>query len=312
MNVWMVIYPWLGYFLLMQSKPLVVLYDERCADYESPGHPERPFRVTSTVDRLRAQSLLEIEWMVPKEAKVESLLRAHSQGHLQRLKTTSRDFDGDTPYYENIDSHALRASGAALEALELAIQGRQVFSLMRPPGHHATQNRAMGFCYLSSMAIAILEGVERLEARMAVLDFDVHHGNGTEDILHGKENVLFTSIHQSPCYPGTGLEDRPPNCRNYPQKPRTPAKDYRKAISNALQDIVTFKPDILGVSAGFDAYSQDPIAQELLEKEDFEWIGKQIASLSIPSFSILEGGYSDSLSILVQSYLYGLCGVSTA
>lgn len=288
---------------------MVVFHDERCADYASPGHPERPYRVTSTVKRLKTQSRLTIEWRLPVAATEDAVLLAHSAAHLKTLQETKQDFDGDTPYYEDIEWHALRAAGAALDALEIAREGRHAFSLMRPPGHHSTSKRAMGFCYLSSMAIAILHGVKKHGLRMAVLDFDVHHGNGTEDILHEKEHVLFTSIHQSPCYPGTGLEHRPLNCRNYPQRPYTPPGEYRQAISQALADIEAFKPDILGVSAGFDAYSKDPIAQELLEKEDYEWIGKQISDLKLPAFSVLEGGYSDSLADLVEAYLYGLSGI---
>ncbi|MBT5926110.1 MAG: histone deacetylase [Verrucomicrobia bacterium] len=291
---------------------MVILHDERCAEYVSPGHPERPFRVTSTVEQLKQQSALKIEWQLPKDASTDSIRRAHSLEHVEHLRVAEQDFDADTPCYQNINDHARRAAGAGLDALELARNGRSVFSLMRPPGHHSTKNQAMGFCYLSSMAIAVLEGVEQHGIRVAVLDFDVHHGNGTEDVLLGKKDILFTSIHQSPCYPGTGLEHHPPNCRNYPQKPYTPSVVYRLGIKKALGDISSFKPDILGVSAGFDAYSGDPIAQELLEIEDFQWIGQQIAGLGIPSFSILEGGYSDSLSKLIQAYLYGLCGVSVA
>ena len=292
----------------MNSESMVVLHDERCADYASPGHPERPFRVTSTVKRLKEQSNLAIEWRLPVAASTDAIRLAHAAAHVKHLQETNQDFDVDTPYYDDIDGHALRAAGAALDALELAREGRHAFSLMRPPGHHATRNRAMGFCYLNSMAIAIISGIKKHGLRMAVLDFDVHHGNGTEDILHGNEQVLFASIHQSPCYPGTGLEHRPPNCRNYPQKPYTPPTEYRQAITQALVDIKAFEPDILGVSAGFDAYSKDPIAQELLEKDDFEWIGKQISDSSIPSFSMLEGGYSDSLADLVEAYLHGLVG----
>ena len=298
--------------LSMKSEPMIILHDERCADYSSPGHPERPFRVTSTVKQLKQQSALEIEWRLPQEATLQSVLRAHLEKHVEQLQGSKQDFDGDTPYYEGIYSHALRAAGAAVGALELARKRRSVFSLMRPPGHHATQGRAMGFCYLSSMAIAVLEGVEKHGLQMAVLDFDVHHGNGTEDILHGRESVLFTSIHQSPCYPGTGLEHRAPNCLNYPQKPNTPPEEYREGIEKAIQEIKAFKPDVLGVSAGFDAYSGDPIAQELLEREDYHWIGEQVANLGLPTFNMLEGGYSESLADLIQAYLYGLCGVSVA
>ena len=293
---------------LMNDESMIVLYDERCADYVSPGHPERPDRVTKTARRLKKQSRLSIEWRLPVAASEEAIRLAHSAVHIKNLRESNHDFDGDTPWYEDIEKHALRAAGAALDAMESARNGRHALSLMRPPGHHATRERAMGFCYLGSMAIAILNGMKSYGLRMAVLDFDVHHGNGTEDILHGNENVLFASIHQSPCYPGTGLRHRPPNCRNYPQKPYTPRFEYRKGFALALEDIKAFEPDLLGVSAGFDAFADDTIAQELLEKEDFEWIGKQISGSGIPAFSVLEGGYSDALAELVEAYMCGLAG----
>ncbi len=294
----------------MSKASMVVLFDERCALYSMPGHPERPFRVTSTVDRLKKQQKLTLDWRKPKEAKVEALERGHVPRHVEHVRDATSDFDGDTPCYPDIYHHALRAAGAALDAMHLAMEGQPAFSLMRPPGHHAMRERAMGFCYFSSMGVAVLEAAEVHGKRVAVLDFDVHHGNGTEDVLLGKENVMFASIHQSPCYPGTGLEHRPPNVRNYPVPPETPAQRYREMIESALQDIRDFKPDLLGVSAGFDAYKDDPIAQELLDIVDFHWIGQQVAELGTPAFHVLEGGYSDRLSELVQAYLYGLHGVS--
>lgn len=294
----------------MSKASIVVLFDERCALYSMPGHPERPFRVTSTAERLKKQQHLALDWRKPNEATVEALQRAHAKGHVEHVRDATSDFDGDTPCYPDIYHHALRASGAALDAMRLALKGESAFSLMRPPGHHAMRERAMGFCYFSSMAVATLEAAQVHGKRVAVLDFDVHHGNGTEDVLLGKENVMFASIHQSPCYPGTGREHRPPNVRNYPVPPETPPQRYREYIEAALRDIRGFKPDLLGVSAGFDAYVGDPIAQERLEIEDFEWIGRRVAELKVPAFHLLEGGYSDRLTELVESYLYGLHGVS--
>lgn len=290
----------------MSKTSMVVLYDERCALYSMTGHPERPFRVTSTAERLKKQQHLMLEWRKPSDARVEVLQRTHTPRHVEHVRDCASDFDGDTPCYPDIYQHALRAAGAALDAMELAVEGQPAFSLMRPPGHHAMRERAMGFCYFSSMAAAAMEAVVAHGKRVAVLDFDVHHGNGTEDILHGKDQVLFTSIHQSPCYPGTGREHRPPNVRNYPVPPETPPQRYRERIESALQDIREFKPDLLGVSAGFDAYEGDPIAQELLEIGDFHWIGQKVAGLKVPAFHLLEGGYSDRLSELVEAYLYGL------
>jgi acetoin utilization deacetylase AcuC-like enzyme len=192
--------------------------------------------------------------------------------------------------------------------LKAARAGEQVFSLMRPPGHHATRHRAMGFCYLNSVAITALEAVATGAKRVAVYDFDVHHGNGTEAILVDKPGTAFFSIHQFPCYPGTGNRNVGINCYNYPVPPRTPRQEYRKSLSSALDQLKKFKPDLVAVSAGFDAYARDPLAEETLEAEDYYWLGKSFAALGVPFFSLLEGGYSDDLPELIFAYLKGVAG----
>ena len=155
-----------------------IILDDRCTGYSSPGHPERPERVLKTAEKLRAQSELPIHWESPLVPQEESVRRAHSEEHIRAVRTSKDDFDGDTPYHPNIYEHAMRSAGAALQALKLAREGHTTFSLMRPPGHHATQIRAMGFCYFNSIAIAALEALSLGAKRVAVYDFDVHHGNG--------------------------------------------------------------------------------------------------------------------------------------
>jgi len=289
--------------------PVVFLItDERCTQYQSPGHPERPARITGTLARLRAQRELPITWEKPGAVDPGALLRAHTADHLQRLDAAATDFDGDTPAHRGILDHALRGVGGALKALELARRGEQAFSLLRPPGHHATRTRAMGFCYLSTVAIAALEAQATGSRRVAVFDFDVHHGNGTEAILAGQPGVGFASIHQHPCYPGTGTSDVADNCFNYPVAPAFPRGDYRKTLGRAMERLMARKPDLLIVSAGFDAYARDPIAHETLEAEDFHWLGKEVRRQGVATFSVLEGGYSDDLPDLVLAYLKGLAG----
>lgn len=287
---------------------MILITDDRCTQYHSPGHPERPERIARTVDRLRSQKSLPLQWEKPVKVDAETLLRAHSPDHIQRLGQPHADFDGDTPAHPGILEHALRGVGGALAAIDNARRGNPVFSLLRPPGHHATRTRAMGFCYLSSMAIAALSARAQGVSRVAVFDFDVHHGNGTEAILVGADGVTFASVHQHPCYPGTGAADVGKNCYNFPVPPEHPRLEYRKVLSKALERVMAGKPDLLGVSAGFDAYARDPIAHETLETEDFHWLGNQIHRLGVPTFSILEGGYSDDLPDLVLAYLQGIAG----
>jgi acetoin utilization deacetylase AcuC-like enzyme len=226
---------------------------------------------------------------------------------LHRL-SEPEDFDGDTPFFPTIAELARLSAGAALDAMKAARAGETVFGLMRPPGHHATRTRAMGFCYLSNIAIAALEALATDIKRVAVYDFDVHHGNGTEAILKDVSGTAFFSIHQHPCYPGTGTTNVGNNCFNFPVAPRTPREEYRKIMTRAFDELKKFKPELVGISAGFDAYARDPLAQETLEAEDYNWVGQQVRALGVPAFSLLEGGYSNDLPELIFAYLKGLEG----
>jgi len=284
-----------------------IITDEHCAGYRQPGHPERPERITTTLQRLRRQKEFPITWAKPGRPENASLLRAHTAEHLARLEQPV-DFDGDTPYLPNIADYARASAGAGLEAMKAARAGEPVFSLMRPPGHHATCNCAMGFCYLSNIAISVLEALATGVKRVAVYDFDVHHGNGTEDVLLNQPGAAFFSIHQFPCYPGTGARNEGNNCFNFPVPPETPRGEYRQVLEGALEQLQKFKPELVAVSAGFDAYARDPLAQETLEPEDYHWLGSSFRDLGIPVFSLLEGGYSDDLPELIFAYLRGLEG----
>jgi acetoin utilization deacetylase AcuC-like enzyme len=284
-----------------------IITDEQCTGYWRPGHPERPARIARTLEALRAQVDLPLIWAKPGAADESAILRAHSPVHVARLNK-AEDFDTDTPYYAGIAEYARVSVGAALEALRCARAGERVFSLMRPPGHHATRSVSMGFCYLNNIAIAVLQALATGVRRVAVIDFDVHHGNGTEDILLNREGAGFFSIHQHPCYPGTGMTNRGKNCFNFPLLPFTPRDEYRRVLSGALEALKGFEPELVAVSAGFDAYARDPLAQETLEAEDFRWLGQSLRALGIPLFSLLEGGYSRDLPELILAYLNGLEG----
>jgi len=285
-----------------------VITDPRCMEYEQPGHPERPARIRGAVERLRRQRELELHWLEPQPVDDRVLLKAHSREHLNRLETPL-DFDLDTPAHAGIADHARRSVGGALRALRCALRGKQSLSLLRPPGHHATRDRAMGFCYLNSVAVATLAARAARVGRVAVFDFDVHHGNGTEEILLDRPGVAFFSIHQFPAYPGTGRANRGENCYNYPVPPGLSAEGYREVAERALEELSAFKPDLVAVSAGFDAYVRDPLCQQRLEAEDFHWLGQRLAGLGRPMFNLLEGGYSDELPELILAYLRGLAGL---
>ena len=287
---------------------MIVITDERCVEYSAPGHPEKPARISKTLERLRKQTDVAITWDKPSEVDLDQLMRAHSPALIRGVDTAMGDFDADTPNHPKIAEHARRSVGGAIKAMQLARQGKAAFSLLRPPGHHATKDRAMGFCYFNGVAVAALEALAMGAHRVAVFDFDVHHGNGTEAILLDHPHAAFASVHQSPCYPGTGLKDAGENCFNYPLPPRTPREIYRGVLKQALKRLIAFKPDLIGVSAGFDAYARDPIAQEMLESEDFEWIGALLRDCGVKFFSVLEGGYSDDLPELVLAYLRGVQG----
>jgi acetoin utilization deacetylase AcuC-like enzyme len=281
-----------------------IVTDQRCVEYGNPSHPERPQRVSRTVERLREQSQLPLSWKVPEAATREACRRAHSEVLLDRV-SRGVDLDSDTRAYPGIADHAYRAAGAALDAMETARQGEFAFSLMRPPGHHATATRAMGFCYFNNLAIAALQARASGVARVAALDFDLHHGNGTEAILLDQEGCAFYSIHEYPAYPGTGAESYA-NAHNYPLPPGSSREEVRQAWQMVLCEVSRFKPDLLAVSAGFDMFKNDPLGRQRLEVEDFFWFGATIRQLHIPAFSVLEGGYSPELPELVLAYLRGL------
>jgi acetoin utilization deacetylase AcuC-like enzyme len=284
-----------------------IITDERCIGYSHPGHPERAERIITTWDRLRGQAELPITWSKPGPYDDAAILRAHDSEHLARLNL-QEDFDEDTPAYPNLAGYARASVAAALDALKAARAGETVFSLMRPPGHHATRNRAMGFCYLNNIAIAALEALATGAKRVAVFDFDVHHGNGTESILLNKPGSAFFSIHQFPCYPGTGTRNVGNNCFNFPVVPQIARGEYLHVLGSALEHLEAFKPSLVGVSAGFDAYARDPLAQGSLQAEDFYWLGQSLRNLGVPLFSVLEGGYSPDLPELILAYLKGLEG----
>jgi acetoin utilization deacetylase AcuC-like enzyme len=280
---------------------MIIFHDARCLEYSSPGHPERPERIARTAPLLKGRHP-DWKWCKPVASDETKLLRVHSPEHLARIKNASHDFDADTPASPNIYEHALRSVGAALDGAQAAFRGERAFSLMRPPGHHATRERAMGFCYLSNVAIAALDALENSARRVAIWDFDAHHGNGTEGIVAHNSRIVFASIHQFPAYPGTGAKSFA-NIYNYPVAPHTDRAQHVDVAERALEKLLRVKPDLLLVSAGFDGYSGDPLVQMTLELEDFAKFGEWLRNIGIPTAAILEGGYSNELPELIDAFL---------
>jgi acetoin utilization deacetylase AcuC-like enzyme len=259
------------------------------------AHPERPER-TAVLDGTR----------VERVATDDQLQRVHARTYLDRLRQVEApvQLDADTVASATSWEALTRAAGVALEAVD-----RGGFALVRPPGHHALADRAMGFCLVNNVAVAALYAREELEiTRIGILDWDVHHGNGTEAILEGDESVLFVSLHQWPFYPGTGgPHTTRGNIVNVPLPAHSADVDYMRAFDRTVEPaLVAFEPELLLVSCGFDAHADDPLAQMELSTEGFRELAARARQLAPRVAAVLEGGYNlETLPSLVESALTG-------
>lgn len=289
-----------------------------------PGHAESPARLQTVMDGITGSRLsAKIKFCQAPLATTEQLLLAHSQIMIDQLISATPDkgytsLDADTTLSPRSWQAALRASGAACKAIDDLVSGHAstVFCATRPPGHHATPDTAMGFCLVNHVAIAALYAQKKYNlSRIAVVDFDVHHGNGSQDILQGKEGILYISTHQSPLYPGSGSieENRPGNIVNVPFPSATDGSLYREVFSKTvLPCLDDFRPELILVSAGFDAHKDDPLASMALCEEDYHWLGETLkASANTHAegklVAVLEGGYNlDALGSSVIAFMEGL------
>jgi acetoin utilization deacetylase AcuC-like enzyme len=262
------------------------------------GHPEAQARIAVLHERF--------PFVECRPARPEDILRCHTPALLERVRTTRGWLDGDTICTETTYPAALLAAGAAIEAVS-----RGGFALARPPGHHAEPGRAMGFCIFDSAAVAARFAQDELGLRrVAVLDWDVHHGNGTQAILGGDPTVLFVSLHQWPFYPGSGgPDDQGETVLNIPLAAGTRDEAFLEAFGTAERAIEAFAPDILLVSAGFDAHIDDPLAELELSTGLFAELGRRAAGLAPRIAAVLEGGYNlETLPELVAATLEGFDG----
>lgn len=278
-----------------------IFYSPKCLEYSQPGHPESPARVQSTYSYLKEKGY---DFAEPDPCSEEDILLAHTQKLLDSVRSENF-FDFDTPSFAGIFDIARLSAGAAINAAMHCLEkGENAFSLMRPPGHHATKNDLGGFCYFNSIAIASLKAVGKA-GKVAIVDFDCHHGNGTEDIMLGRRDFLYLSLHQSPLYPGTGLRSKD-NCINFPLAAGTSPEQYISIFGECLKEIEKFNPELLAISAGFDSYKLDPITSLALEQETYYEIGSMLSGLNKPSFAVLEGGYSRDLPECIDRFLSGI------
>ena len=282
-------------------KAMKISFSKECLEYYSLSHLECPLRVSAPYKYLKEKGY---EFREPSICNKEDILLAHSRKLFEEIKTGDF-FDADTPALPNIFHYACLAVGSAIEAALLSLKGENTFSLMRPPGHHATRNNLGGFCYFNNIAIAVMRA-KKIVDKIAIVDLDCHHGNGTQDIFLEEKSIIYVSLHQSPLYPGTGIGSEA-NCFNYPLSAYTDSASYINTLKKALENVVKFNPDLIAVSMGFDTYKLDPIANLSLEIDTYNQIGKLLSDLRKPLFSILEGGYNcQGLPECIEQFLIGI------
>jgi len=279
-----------------------------------PNHPECPDRLSAIGDRLIAAGIDGYlrHYEAPAVTR-EQLLRVHGAAYLSEIEHTSPDhglayLDPDTALCPHSLDAARHAAGAVVLATDLVLSGecRTAFCAVRPPGHHAERRRAMGFCLYNNVAVGAMHALDhhRLD-RVAVIDFDVHHGNGTEDVFAGDERVLMASIFQHPLYPYSGVDQPAPNMVNVPLPEGTGSDGFRAAVRDRwLPALEAFRPQVIFVSAGFDAHREDPLAGLAFVDADYAWVTKELIAVAGRHakgriVSTLEGGYA--LSALGRS-----------
>ena len=271
------------------------------------GHPEKIDRVTAIIDNFKKIDNKELIWKKPAKFDQSFLINTHSSEYIDLVSKSFPEnglafLDGDTVVSPGSKEATKDAVGSIITAIDGVQQKefKNAFCAVRPPGHHAEKDKAMGFCIYNNVAVGTNYLIEKYKYnKIAIIDFDVHHGNGTQDIFYDNEKVLYISTHQYPYYPGSGSEQEKGkfnNIFNIPLEAGTTAEEYLNAYEHVLKKLKEFKPEFLLFSAGFDAHIDDPLAQLRLNSEDFYQLTKRTLDV-VKSFcngnvvSILEGGY---------------------
>jgi len=309
------------------TQPLALVHDEDAQwAHSAPGHPERPERVAAILAKVRGDPDLErvpvLDW---QEVDPSGALLVHSEAHVARVEAVARDGGGwlDTDTYCTPGSFhvALASVSCAIRAVDavLGAECRSVFVVARPPGHHATRDQAMGFCLFNNVAIAVAQARRAGVSRVCVIDIDVHHGNGTQDIFYDDPSVLYCSLHEYPWYPGTGAaaETGGPDALgctvNVPVTAGTSGDEWLALFDERVAPAVeAFAPELLLVSAGFDAHAADPLAELNLTERTYAAVTDRVRDLSERhaggrSVWLLEGGYDlDALAGSAAACMRGL------
>ncbi|ABB58154.1 histone deacetylase family protein [Synechococcus elongatus] len=289
------------------SGRLPIVYSDRFLDHDTGlGHPERPERLSATVTHLRSQPWsTALDWYLPTDLATRSPLpwieTCHSLHYIDSVQHLAErgggSLDPDTPCSAASYEVALLAVNAWLDGIDrlLTRQSQAAFALTRPPGHHALATHGMGFCLFGNAAIAARYALAQGLTKVAIVDWDVHHGNGTQALVEQQPAIAYVSLHQSPAYPGTGSASETgfyENVRNLPLPPGSDGQDYRQCFETiVLPFLRAWQPQLLIVSAGYDAAAADPLANMRLQPADYGALTQQLRSLQIPILFGLEGGY---------------------
>ena len=293
-----------------------VIIDPVCAEHENPHHPECNARLLNASFGVPR----EIPRLVPAPALIEDVAEVHDRSYLawleQRCSSTASLgwLDSDTYITNTSFKAALHAAGGAITAVERSLEGEHCFALVRPPGHHAEFNRAMGFCLMNNVAIAAKKALKKPGRTVAIVDWDIHHGNGTQDSFYGTDRVLYCSVHQEHTFPyrGTadevGVGDGRGYTINAPLRPGSYIADYEHVFSEIfVPAIERFSPDIMIVSPGQDILSDDPLGMMGIKPEDFEVLTRMLVHAArVPLALVLEGGYGPSHGEAVRSVFTAL------